>query len=132
MRNEEEQQAEIMNDSALGNVSVLSPSQRREQERQRREKAAKEAAEKEKRRIAAAKRKAAAEAAAASARRKEILTKLPVTILMSIFCGVISCIPAGMILFLVGAITDSGMGIFWWCIPVGIIVTIITFVKSMS
>lgn len=132
MKNEQGQQPEAMNSNALGNISVLSPSQRREQERLRKEKEAKDAAEKEKRRIAAAKRKAAEEAAAASARRKEILTKLPVTILMSIFCGVISCIPAGMILFLVGAITDSGIGIFWWCIPVGIIVAIITFVKSMS
>lgn len=132
MKNEQGQQPEAMNSNALGNISVLSPSQRREQERLRKEKEAKDAAEKEKRRIAVAKRKATQEAAEASARRKEILTKLPVTILFSIFCGVISCIPTGMILFFVMALADKGLEFFWWCIPIGILVAIITFVKSMS
>ena len=42
MKNEQGQQPEAMNSNALGNISVLSPSQRREQERLRKEKEAKD------------------------------------------------------------------------------------------
>lgn len=44
--------------SALGDISILTPSQKREQERLRKEKEAKEAAKRENRRIIAEKRKA--------------------------------------------------------------------------
>lgn len=57
MRNEQELQPDTQNSSALGNISVLSPSQRREQERLRQEKEAKAAAEREKKMLAAAKRR---------------------------------------------------------------------------
>ena len=57
MENEQTQQIDELNSSSLGEISVLSPSQKREQERLRKEKEAKDAAEKEKRKIAAAKRR---------------------------------------------------------------------------
>lgn len=136
MNNEQKQQSETMNGSALGNISVLSPSQRREQERQRREQTAKEAAEKEKRRIAAAKRKAAEEAAEASARRKEMLSRIPIAIARSIFLFVLVCILSAIVLFIVAiAISDSSdpdMGIVWYSLYFGGFAALWSFVKDMQ
>lgn len=56
--------------SALGEIIILSPSQKREQERLLKEKAKKDAAEREKRRNAAAKRRAEEMAAQAAAQRQ--------------------------------------------------------------
>lgn len=47
----------VNNSSALGDISVLTPSQRREQERLRKEQEAKEEAKREKRRVAMQQRK---------------------------------------------------------------------------
>lgn len=136
MKNEQGQQPEAMNSNALGNISVLSPSQRREQERLRKEKEAKEAAEKEKRRIAAAKRKAAEKAAEASARRKEMLSRIPIAIARSIFLFVLVCIPSAIVLFIVAiAISDSSdpdMGIVWYSLYFGGIAALWSFVKDMQ
>lgn len=136
MNNEQKQQSEAMNGSALGNISVLSPSQRREQERLRKEKETKDAAEKEKRRIAAAKRKATQEAAEASARRKEMLSRIPIAIVRAIFIFVLICIPSAIVLFIVAiAISDSSnpdMGIVWYSLYFGGIAALWSFVKDMQ
>lgn len=136
MKNEQGQQPEAMNSSALGNISVLSPSQRREQERLRKEKEAKDAAEKEKRRIAAAKRKATQEAAEASVRRKEMLSRIPIAIARSIFLFVLVCIPSAIVLFIVAiAISDSSdpdMGIVWYSLYFGGFAALWSFVKDMQ
>lgn len=136
MKNEQGQQPEAMNSNALGNISVLSPSQRREQERLRKEKEAKDAAEKEKRRIAAAKRKATQEAAEASARRKEMLSRIPIAIARSIFLFVLVCIPSAIVLFIVAIVisdsSDPDMGIVWYSLYFGGIAALWSFVKDMQ
>ena len=55
--NTNEKTNSVNNSSALGNISVLTPSQRREQERLRKEKEENEAAKREKRRVALQQRK---------------------------------------------------------------------------
>lgn len=136
MKNNQEQKPETMNGSALGNISVLSPSQKREQERLRKEQEEKEAAEKEKRRIAAAKRKTAEEAAKAEAQRKEILKRIPLAIVWAIFIFVLICIPSAIVLFIVAiAISDSSdpdMGIVWYSLYFGGFAALWSFVKDMQ
>lgn len=131
MKNEQGQQPEAMNSNALGNISVLSPSQRREQERLRKEKEAKDAAEKEKRRIAAAKRKAAQEAAEAEERRKEILSRIPLAILGAILGGVVFSIVTAVVLFFVVAIAGTDLSILRWSIQSGALFAIGIFAKKM-
>lgn len=119
MKNEQEQQFSTLNENAIRDISVLSPSQKREQERLRKEKEAKKAAEKEKRTLAAEKRRAAEKAE----ERKRILKKLPFAILM----GLLSCIPVGMALAFVGVVVGSKPGeILWLCIPIGSVVAYAT------
>ena len=89
MKRENDTLSETLNGSTLGEISVLSPSQRREQERLRKEKEAKDAAEKEKRRQDAAKRRAAEDAAEAEILRQIKRSELGEKIVISLIIGAI-------------------------------------------
>lgn len=128
MKRENNKQSETLTGSTLGDISVLSPSQRREQERLRKEKEAKDAAEKEKRRIAAAKRRAAEEAAEAEILRQIKRSELGGKIVISLIIGAIA-FALTFVFVIFHNPSDISLAL-WFGIAAGILGATVYFIKN--
>lgn len=112
-----EQTNGVNNSSALGDISVLTPSQRREQERLRKEQEEKEVAKLENRKIIAEKRKAR-EAQARKWARVESLIFPVIFVLAGLVCAIVGMMEEGSGGLVAYGFVMLAIGVIWGIIAI--------------